>query len=81
MNSIENTGKKLKLSQNKDRGQFLEILMRNQVKVEISNHAIFLNVNKPLLGNLIERPFTIKGLSWKSQKCTKIEHICLRKNS
>ena len=81
MNSIENTEKKLKLSQNKDRGQFLEILMRNQVKVEISNHAIFLNVNKPLLGNLIERPFTIKGLSWKSQKCAKIEHICLRKNS
>ena len=81
MNSIENTGKKLKLSQNKDRGQFLEILMRNQVKVEISNHAIFLNVNKPLLGNLIERPFTrgegsLKGLSWKSRKCTKIEHIC-----
>ena len=76
MNSIENTGKKLKLSQNKDRGQFLEILMRNQVKVEISNHAIFLNVNKPLLGNLIERPFTIKGLSWKSRKFTKIEHIC-----
>ena len=77
MNSIENTGNKLKLSQNKDGGQFLEILMRNQVKVEISNHAIFLNVNKPLLGNLIEHPFMIKGLSWKSRKCTKIEHICL----
>ena len=51
------------------------------MKVEISNHAILINVNKPLLGNLIERPLTIKGLSWKSRKCTKIEHICLRTNS
>ena len=68
MNSIENTGNKLKLNQNKDRGHFLEILTRNQMKVETSNHAIFLNVNKPLLGNLIEHSFTIKGLSWKSRK-------------
>ena len=67
MNSIENTGNKLKLSHNKDRGHFLEILTRNQVKVEISNHAIFLNANKPLLRNLIEHSFTIKGLSWKSR--------------
>ena len=51
------------------------------MKVEISNHAIFLNVNKPLLGNLIEHSFTIKVLSLKSRKCTKIEHICLRTNS
>ena len=51
------------------------------MKVEISNHAIFLNVNKPSLGNLIEQSLTIKGLSWKSRKCTKIEHICLRRNS
>ena len=72
MNSIENTGNNLKLSQNKGRGHFLEILMRmNQVKVEISNHAIYLNVNKPSLGNLIEHSFTIKGLSWKSRKFTK----------
>ena len=42
MNSIENQENKLKISQNKDRGHFLEILMRNQVKLEISNHAIFI---------------------------------------
>ena len=54
MNSIENTGNKLKISQNKDRGHFLEISMKKQVKVEISNHAIFLKVNKSLLGNFIE---------------------------
>ena len=77
MNSIENTGNKLKPNKirNNDRGHFLEILMKNQVKVEISNHALFLNVNKPLLGNLIEHSFTIKGLSWKSRKCTKTERI------
>ena len=74
MNSIENTGNKLKISQNKDRGHFLEISMKKQVKVEISNHAIFLNVNKSLLGNLIEHSYTING-------CTKIEHIRLRTNS
>ena len=51
------------------------------MKVEILNHAIFLNVNKPLLENLIEHSFTIKGFSWKSLKCTKIEHICVRTNS
>ena len=45
--------------------------MRNQVKVEISNHAIFLNVNKPLFGNLIEHSFTIKGLSSKSRSVLK----------
>ena len=31
------------------------------MKVEISNHAIFLNVNKPSLGDLIEQSLTIKG--------------------
>ena len=52
------------------------------MKVEISNHAIFLNVNKPLLGNLYQlNILLIKGLSSKSRKCTKIEHICLRTNS
>ena len=51
------------------------------MKVEISIHEYILNVNKPLLGNLIEHSLTIKGLSWKSRKCTKIEHICLRTNS
>ena len=51
------------------------------MKVKISNHAIFSNVNKPLLGNLFEHSFTIKGLSRKSRKYTKIEHICLRTNS
>ena len=60
MNSIENTGNKLKINQNKDRGHLLEISTRNQV-----NHSIFLNVNKPLLGTLIEHFFTVKGLSWK----------------
>ena len=48
------------------------------MKVEISNRAIFLNVNKPLLGNLIEHSFTIKGLSWKSRKYSKIEHVFMK---
>ena len=42
MNSIENPGNQPKIGQNKGRGHFLEILMRNQVKLEISNHAIFI---------------------------------------
>ena len=41
MNSIENPGNQPKIGQNKGRGHLLEILMRNQVKLEISNHAIF----------------------------------------
>ena len=41
MNSIENPGHQPKIVQNKARGHFLEILMRNQVKLEIPNHAIF----------------------------------------
>ena len=41
MNSIENPGNQPKIDQNKDRGHFLNILMRNQVKLEISNQAIF----------------------------------------
>ena len=74
MNSIENTG-----NQNKNRrGGVMEIKTRGQVKVEISNHAIFLNVNKPLLETLIEHYFAINGLSWKSCKGNKIEQICLR---
>ena len=59
---------KLKINQNKDRGHLLEISTRHQV-----NHSIFLNVNKPLLGTLIEQFFfTVKGLSWKSWKCHNI---------
>ena len=46
MNSMENTLNKLKIGQNKDRGHFLEIQMKNQVKVEISNHAIFLKTSR-----------------------------------
>ena len=47
------------------------------------SNCVILSVNKALFlfGNLIEHSFTIKGLSWKSRKCTKIEHICLRTNS
>ena len=47
---IENRGNKLKINQNEDRGHLLEISTRSQVKVEILNRSIFLNVNKPLLG-------------------------------
>ena len=59
----------------------MEIKTRGQVKVKISNHAIFFNVNKPLLETLIENYFAINGLSWKSRNGTKIEQICLRTNS
>ena len=46
------------------------------MEVEISHHACdILIVNKPFLGNFIEHSFTIKGLSLKSRKCTKIEHL------
>ena len=34
-------------------------------------------MNRPLLKTLIGHYFTIKGLSRKSLRCTKIEHICL----
>ena len=72
----------LKNNQNKDRrGGVMEIKTRGQVKVKISNHAIFLNVNKPLLETLIEHCFAINGLSWKSCKDNKTEQICLRTNS
>ena len=83
MNSIENTGNELKKNnQSKDRrGGVMEIKTRGQVKVKISNHAIFFNVNKPLLETLIENYFAINGLSWKSRNGTKIEQICLRTNS
>ena len=59
----------------------MEIQTRGQVKVEMSNHAIFFNVNKPLLETLFEHYFAINGLSWKSRNGTKIEQICLRTNS
>ena len=80
VNSIENTGNELKKNkQSKDRrGGVMEIKTRGQVKVKILNHAIFLNVNKPLLETL--HYFAINGLSWKSRSGTKIEQICLRTN-
>ena len=80
MNSIENTGNELKKNkQSKDRrGGVMEIKTRGQVKVKILNHAIFLNVNKPLLETL--HYFAINRLSWKSRSGTKIEQICLRTN-
>ena len=56
----------------------MEIKTRGQVKVKILNHAMFLNVKKPLLETL--HYFAINGLSWKSRSGTKIEQICLRTN-
>ena len=41
MKLIQNTANKLKINQNKDRGHFLQIWTRSQVKVEIPTFYFF----------------------------------------
>ena len=58
MNTIENPGNQPKIGQNKGRGHFLKILMRNQVKLEISNHAILYRTLSYSLNSTFTSRFT-----------------------